>query len=315
MPDTSKLHENKEKIMALIKTSGPQLPIRIAKHIGVSPLFTSAFLSEMVGEKRIKISDMKVGSSPLYYIEGQEPMLENFIEYLNFKEREAFLLLKDSKILSDEDQHPAIRVALRKIKDFAVPITVRDTETSKTKIFWKIFTLPDEEMKQRVSEKMLGKTQKKQETPFIQKESIKTDIKEEPKVKEHIQQSKEEVKTEVHEVRKQKKVKEKKPDTKFRDSIADYLSSRDIEVLQEIMVKKKEYISRIRIDIPFGKQEFYLISKEKSIITTDDLVSALQKAQSEKMPALVLATGKLHKNAQDYLKEWRNLIKFETIKL
>ncbi len=309
MPDISKLQENKEKIISLIKTSGPQLPGRIAHHIGVAPLFTSAFLAEMVSEKRVRISDMKVGASPVYYVEGQESQLENFIEHLNSKEREAFHTLKKSNILADEEQHPAIRVALRKIKDFAVPVTVRDTETGKTRLFWKFFMLPEDQMKTLVTQIMTGKLPKS-------KEEKKQEPK--PETKQLIKQVKEEIKEIEQEVKKPKKTrekKEKKADTKFRDKIADYLSAKEIEILQEILIKKKEFISKVRLDTPIGKQEFYLISKEKSIITTDDLVSAMQKAQAEKMPAIVLATGKLHKNAQDYLKEWRNLIKFESVKL
>ena len=117
--DTTEL---KEKIISIIKTRGPSLPAHISSQIGMSILFTSAFLSELLSEKKLKISDMKVGSSPLYFIPGQENMLENFSSSLKSKEKDAFMLLKDKKFLKDSAQEPAIRVALRAIKDFAIPI-------------------------------------------------------------------------------------------------------------------------------------------------------------------------------------------------
>jgi len=38
-----------------------------------------------------------------------------------------------------------------------------------------------------------------------------------------------------------------------------------------------------------------------------------QKAQSEKMPALIIAPGELDKKALLHLQTWKNLIKFEKI--
>ena len=137
MPDLEKLNANKEKIINIIKESGPSYPGKISKETQLSPLFASAFLAELVSERKLKISNMKIGGSPIYHLVGQETNLENFIEHLNHKEREAFHLLKDSQVLEDSQQTPAMRVALRKIKDFAKPLNVKINEESK--LFWKFF--------------------------------------------------------------------------------------------------------------------------------------------------------------------------------
>jgi len=110
----------KEKILLILQKRGPSLPVHIAKEIGLSMLFASAFLSELVSEKNIKISNMKIGNSPIYFLLGQEPMLEKFSQHLKSKEKEAFILLKEKKFLRDKEQDPAIRVALRTIKFFAI---------------------------------------------------------------------------------------------------------------------------------------------------------------------------------------------------
>ena len=84
---------------------------------------------------------MRVGNSPIYYIAGQEPQLEKFSNYLKSKEKEAFLLLQEKKFLRDSEQPPAIRVALREIKDFAFPFR-RANET-----FWRYLNAKESEFK------------------------------------------------------------------------------------------------------------------------------------------------------------------------
>src|SRR3989338_4107154 len=137
--DTSQL---KEKILSIMRRRGPSLPIHVSNEIKLSMLFTSAFLSELYSEKKIKISSMKVGTSPLYYIPGQEGSLENYSQHLRSKEREAFDLLKSHKILKDREQLPAIRVALRSIKDFAIPFS-KDNE-----IMWRFHSVTEEQVRE-----------------------------------------------------------------------------------------------------------------------------------------------------------------------
>src|SRR3989344_321623 len=99
--DTSLL---KDKILSLLRIRGPGLPVHVARETNLSILFSSAFLSELLSEKKIKTSHMKVGGSPLYFIPGQEPRLENFSQHLKSKEKDAFNLLKEKKFLRDKEQ-------------------------------------------------------------------------------------------------------------------------------------------------------------------------------------------------------------------
>ena len=99
MPQQS-ASEIKEKILSTLRLRGPSLPVHIAKQTDLSILFSSAFLSELLSEGKIKMSHMKVGSSQIYHLPGQEARIENFSQHLNPKEKEAFTLLKDKKILN-----------------------------------------------------------------------------------------------------------------------------------------------------------------------------------------------------------------------
>ncbi|MCK5602472.1 hypothetical protein KAR91_11395, partial [Candidatus Pacearchaeota archaeon] len=96
--------------MNFIKNNGPSLPAHIATETGQSMLFSSAFLAELLSEKKLVISHMKVGSSPVYFIVGQEPLLEKYSVHIKGKPGEAYALLKEKKFLKDSEQLPAIRV-------------------------------------------------------------------------------------------------------------------------------------------------------------------------------------------------------------
>ena len=311
--DMQRLIRDKDLIVTTISTKGPSLPIHVARAASLSLLFASAFLSELYREKRVKMSSMKVGSSPLYFIEGQEPQLENFIEHLNHKEREAFLLLKKERVLDDELQVPAIRVALREIKDFAIPVQVRIKDVPK--LFWKYYLLKEDELRSSLQNVLY---------PELEAEKSKKEEKiEEPKLKEEIKDTTPEVKEtreienkeETKKPEKKKKVKEAKPQVfAFTEKIKSFLAGKDMELLELKEEKKKEMHARISLNAPFGKQEFYLIAKDKKKISEEDIIHALHKAQLEKMPALILAPGEIDKKSQETAKLWKNLVKFEKLK-
>ncbi|MFB6246651.1 MAG: hypothetical protein ABEI74_03615 [Candidatus Pacearchaeota archaeon] len=141
--DTS---EVKEKILSYIREKGPLLPVQIAREIGISSLFISAYLSELISAKKLEVSKMKVGNSPLYYIPGQENSLENFSTHLKPQEKEAIEQLKEKQVLKDSDLEPATRVALQSVQDFAIPF-----EHSGEK-YWRYMTISEEDALQKIPE-------------------------------------------------------------------------------------------------------------------------------------------------------------------
>src|SRR3989338_1820838 len=102
--------DNRDKILEFIKIKGPVMPVQISKEIGTNILMASAHLAELTATGKLKISTIKIGDSPLYYLLGQEAMLQKFIESFNDKEKKAYDLLQQSKVLRDAEQEPVIRV-------------------------------------------------------------------------------------------------------------------------------------------------------------------------------------------------------------
>jgi len=306
MNSNDKVTQTKDRIVSIIKLKGPSLPVQIARLSGLEPLFASAFLSELYNEEKIKISNMRIGSSPLYYISGQEELLENFSQYLNQREKEALSLLKNKKILEDEKQSPVIRVALRAIKDFAVPIRTKINNEEKT--IWKYFLVQNSELKQILDSK--EQTVKSPE-PIQPAQQLSQPIEKKQEIEQPAISQEHAEKIEKPQKKRQKPRQIEQ--SNFTLKIKEHLSSKQIEIFDVIMEKKKEFIAKIRIGSMFGKQEYYLTAKDKKRISETDLTIAHQKAQSEKMIALLMSSGDPDKKASEYLQIWKNLIKFEKI--
>jgi len=134
---------NQEIILNTIKIKGPVIPNQIAKVIETNILFASAHLSELASSNKLKISNTKIGGTPVYYLPGQESRLQDLYKYLNDKQQKAFSLLKEKKILRDNELEPINRVALREIKDFAVPLQI--TANNEKILFWKWYLLTNDE--------------------------------------------------------------------------------------------------------------------------------------------------------------------------
>lgn len=302
--------QTKEMILTFIRTRGPSLPVHVAQYIKTSPLFVSAFLSELYREQKLLMSDLKVGSTSLYLIPGQEKMLENFTQYLNQKELESFNLIKKEKLLEDQKLTPAIRVAIRQIKDFAIPIKIKNEGNEV--LFWKYAFSPDSEIEKIINP--IKKEQKPANTEtHIQQEPPLTQIQQLQKTVQPIQlEIKVDEKSVIEEKPKKEKIK-KKAESKFLDDLKEYLKAKDIEILEQIEEKSKEFTGKIRIDNIFGKQEYFLIAKEKKKVKEEDLTLVLHKANQNKMLALFMAPGDLDKKALDFIKEYKNLVKFEKL--
>jgi len=268
----------KNKILSILRQRGPSLPIHISQRTGLNTLFASAFLSELISERQVKISHMKVGNSPLYLIPGQEPMLERFSENLRKKEKDAFLLLRQKKFLRDINQHPAIRVALRSIRDFAIPF-----KTPEGDIIWRYFIVPEAEFKLKAP---------KQKVPE------KLDIFEKTK------------KTTKRKPIKRKTSVSQKKNEKFFNKIKMFLSTRSIEILDIESFNKNDLVLRVQDN----KGEKLLIAYNKKRITELDIIKASKKAQEAGLQYILLSLGEPLKKLSGLIEAIQNLSSIEKIK-
>ena len=272
----NRIVELKEEVFRFVQKNGPTLPSEVAKSFKGTNLFMSALLSELITNKKLKLTKAKVGGSPLYYAQGQEIKLYNLLrEHVGQKPREALDGLKEKKVLRDRDCLPFERVALRELLDFAKPVrlVVQDTE----ELFWKWFLLSDSEAKDHIEIILDNIYNKKEE----EKEEVKEEIKEEPKeevklepetpnletgtvelesIKEEVKVIKEEPKKKTSIIKKpQKKTIKKKVETKEldqKDEVQKKLDSSD-KVAWDI---EDEFLDHIKKDLE--KRDIKIINIE-----------------------------------------------------
>ena len=284
------------RVLELVRLNGPVIPTQISSEIGVSSLIASAVLSELVSNKVLKISSVKVGGTPLYYAPGQEEKLQNYTKYLHEKEVKAYDILKSELIMRDSLLDPVVRVALRNIKDFAVPVSVSDSGNKE--LFWKWYLLPDVKAEQIIKGRLQKKEERQAEKPDVPKEKTGTDVPE-PKPQSGVSGQK----TLPDSPR--RKTPEKTVGTgTFAKKVEDYFSRNRIEIVQKIENKKRseeEFI--VSVPSHVGTIKYYAKAKDKKTCNEGDLSTAFVQGQNRNMPVLFLTPGKITKKAGDMLKK------------
>ena len=84
------MHELENNIYNFVRANGPILPVQIAKSVNKDIMYAGAILSSLVASGRVKITNVKMGGSPFYYVFGQEFKLQDLSKYLREKEKEAY---------------------------------------------------------------------------------------------------------------------------------------------------------------------------------------------------------------------------------
>ena len=322
-----------EKVLSIVRLNGPVLPVDIAKGLKTNILIASAYLSELVARKKVKISSVKVGGSPLYYMPGQEAKLDKFVENLNEKELRAYEVLKEKKMLRDEQLTPLMRVALRQISDFALPLTV--TFDGKQELFWKWHLIKDDEITPLIH-KELDIVERKEEKIAEKVEEVKEVVKEEAvlqtkrrgrpkkevlpvdlKPKQEIKQEQKLTKQEqlkpkieakipkMEELQEKSKIAAQEPviEKDFIASVQTFFKQKEIRVLSEEIIKKNEEVNYIvGIPSPVGELQYLCKVNDKKKSTDKDVSSALVEGQLKRVPVVYLHSGSLSPKAQQMIK-------------
>ena len=328
-----------DDILNLVRQRGPILPVQVSKHINDNILMTSARLSELLSYKKIKISNIKVGGSPLYYFEGQEIKLQNYADNLGSKEKEAYNLLKEKKVLRDSALEPAIRVALRIIKDFSIPLQVN--YSGKTEIFWKWYLAQNNETQEIIREilpkkeeiaqqKTPAETPKKeitkgeaiQKEDTIKKYETQSTIEEQDTIKKQETQPIQKTIETIEKIKEDtaKKADIKKESTKNQrqtidkayllNKINNFFNKNKINKIDEKEIKKNSEMDFIvELETSIGKAKYFCKAKNRKKINESDLSTAMMQAQSKGLPLIFVATGKISKKSKEMLSaDFKNII-------
>jgi hypothetical protein len=223
-----------DKILSFMKMIGPTTPTAVAKNIKSDVLLASALLSDLSAQNKVKVSKLKIGGgSPLYFLPGQEEQLFKFAEdNFNPKDYQVLLQLKERKLLREKELELLGRVALRALKDFAIPLNVNIH--GQTELFWKWHLLSNEEANNMIGDFVNSQNQKVAEEPKVADEKGGKQVKEE----EDINEKKEpEVGEAVSEVKSGSQKPESFQDAKFEQETEEL---KELEVKKESVSKKLE---------------------------------------------------------------------------
>ncbi len=289
--------DKRESLLNIVKLRGPVLPADVHKQMGTDLMFAAAMLAELVSNRNVRITNVKMGGSPFYYLDGQEFKLQDLMKHLNSKDREVAERLKKEKIIRDNDCSSLERFSLRQIKDYAYPIKVNNN--NQVEIFWRWYLFSEEDAKReiveiltpRVEEPIREIQQVEEKIAEVKLETSKLKI-ETPKVKEEIKEEKKEPKKRV------KKIAKK--DLGFEDRVLDFFNKSGIEIVEEKMIKKDKEMNYVaRVNSGIGKLDYFVKVKNKDKISESDLSLALNEAG--KLPCLFVSNGELSKGAEENL--------------
>lgn len=289
--------ELKSKILSFIQRNGPSIPIQISKQINENMIFTGAVLSELASTKKIFISSAKIGSSPVYYLPGQEYRLSQVLyPYLKDVYKRVHDLLKEKIILKDNELEPWQRVALRESKDFAVMLNLMDGN-----IFWKWHLISDNDAEIMIR-KHLGISEKKEEPEDYpdDKNAVEDKVQEITGIKPR------ERFTEKKAGERQQLLK-KEIDL---GSLENFFNEKQISILDRKQLDRKEANFMGEIGSGIGTMKVFIKFKDKKKISDSDLITAHN--ESGKMPLYFISSGDLTKKAQKYMEE--NFLVFEKFK-
>ncbi len=276
-----------EQILGFIRQHGPVLPYEIAKLLNTNILFASAHLSELASKGLVKISHLKVGGSPLYYLPGQEHMLQKYADKLHEKERRAFEQLKKEMVLKDASLLPVVRFALRQIKDFARPFELE--VNGRKELFWCWYLSPKDTITQIIKDKYLKQGQATAQKQPTQQRPVAAP-----------QLSNETKKSEV--IKKEVTVESATTASDFISRVIRYLESHKIEIEQQSIIKKGKHAWFIaKVPTTLGHVNFYIEAKDKKRVNEADLSEAYVRANNKHLPAVFITTGKPTKSTVEAL--------------
>ncbi len=307
---------DKNQIIALLKEKGPLLPVEISKALGVDSFMSNAYLSELSGSGEIKKSEERVGSSPLYYLFGQESATKAKIDDLN----NSFAKTARTFMSKEKEETQEIR---EKREQFAKRFekTIAEIEKENTQEKKRIIPSPKlEPIKKpepvRTREPLRSFDPPKSEPMKLRvQENIKSSNLEQ--IKQEIKQKYLNQQTQVKPMPQPvapslEKVSVQKTKS-FVDNARQYLTGNGSKIIDEIAEKKTEASLVIAIPSPLGEIKFYCKVRDKKKINEADLSLAYIEGLNRKLPTLFLTNGQLAATAKEYAEKLYGLLKVKII--
>lgn len=177
----------KDNILRFVREKKYVTPTNIAEAFETTTTIASAALSELSKDKSIAITFFKLSSSPYYYDPRQrECLIEIAEKHFSNYDKEVYQLLKEKQVLNDNSLSIQLRLAVERIKDYAVPLEIEFE--GKLLKFWVWYLRDLSETKKQIMEVLTPKKPEMKPTPKVNeskqnsKPQISKEVKEQTKV-------------------------------------------------------------------------------------------------------------------------------------
>jgi len=327
--------DDQTKILSYLRITGPVLPAQVAKNIHTNILLASAHLSELSSRGKLKVSNIKIGGSPLYFLPEHNSKLQDFIENLKPQDQRTLKNLKEAQILREKNLDLLTRVSLRNIKDFAIPLNV--TLNQQKEIFWKWYLLTDQQATDMIKQQLsppppepvpqpqpVPEPEVIQEQPppqssfepepipeLVVEEKVleshslpeeKQTIPIEDKVSEKLEEENKPKKPLFQKLKEKIKPKRKEIPDHFFNQIEEFFKERNIEIDQRETVRKNSELNFIlKVPSTMGKITAFCKAKNKKRCDEKDISTAYMESQTKKLPLFFLYPNEISKKAQELI--------------
>ena len=145
----------KDNLIRVIREKKYVTPTTISETFETSTMIASAALSELSKDNLIKITNLKLGSSPYYYDPKQkEALIELGKKHFSSYDKEALDLLEEKQVINDASLTIQLRLAIERIKDFAIPLEIE--HEGKNLKFWVWYIRDIKETQKQISDAIKG---------------------------------------------------------------------------------------------------------------------------------------------------------------
>jgi hypothetical protein len=154
------------------------------------------------------------------------------------------------------------------------------------------------------------KREAKKEAPIEkEKEKVKEEIspkeeevKEEKKIEERVKSHEPVIKEEKIEKPKSKPRKKTVHKKDFADKVLDHVNKKEMQVIKNFEDDGNK-ICIAQMESKVGALKFLVFGMDKKALSESDLSFAFSEGQQERLPVLLVTSGKLTKKAEEYLKK------------
>jgi len=298
----------KLQITDFIKRKGPCTPVEIAVGTGINSIIVSAIVSDMSSKKQLLMSNTRIGSSHIYFLQDQRSRMRvKVFQMMDDTEKKTVEDLEKRRVILSSD---ISEEDIGGYKDFLVEFTYGGEKA------WYWFELDSNtalsELKLKIDSKCDSATAPRHGTVTKKLPDEKP-----PEKKAELPLVKEEIKKPAPQPKKETQKKEKAkpketPKGGYIDKVKNWVEEAGASILNvREVVPGLEYELEAQLQTAFGAQQYLVLvlNYPKKKVGVEEVSKAFSRVMQQKSPVVLVSPTGFAKNAESFWKkEYKGLI-------